>query len=823
MKHSHSFRAVFSGSFVFWELLALLLLMMVACQSGKPDFSQRQVLFDSDWRFQLGDVVGAEQLTFDDNNWRTLDLPHDWGIEDLPANPEKKQIGPFSEDSQGQAATGHVLGGTGWYRKMFTLDPSSEGKKVQVYFDGVYMESDVWINGQHLGFHPYGYTPFLYDLTPYLKPSGEKNTLAVKVNNPGKNSRWYSGSGIYRHVYLNVTNPVHIPVWGVFVTTPEVSPELAKIQAKTTVANDSRDEAELVLTTQVFSPEGLMVGTSEEKTTVAGSGNCVVTQQIQLEKPVLWSLDSPKLYKAVSEVKLKGKTVDRQETTFGIRSLEFSAEKGFLLNGEPLLLKGGCMHHDNGPLGSATIDRAEERRVELMKQFGFNAIRTSHNPPSKQFLEACDRLGVLVIDEAFDQWQRPKNPEDYHQYFNEWHQRDLEAMLLRDRNHPSIIAWSIGNEIPERAEPSGYVIAKELVQIVKNIDSTRPVTEALCDLNRGQKWETTEQSFSVLDIGGYNYLWQLYEPDHEKFPSRIMWGTESVPAEAYENWVMVEKHNYVLGDFVWTAMDYMGESGIGHTWLSNEKQSFLCDWPWFDAYCGDIDLCGFKKPQSHFRDVVWRISKLEVAVHVPIPEGLTEKVSYWGWPDERQSWNWLGLEGKPLIVTIYSAYSEVRLELNGEVIGTKKVSDETRLRAGFEVPYHSGELKVIGMQDGKDVESKVLKTTGVPASIRLTADLQTIRADRNDLAYITVEVVDEEGYLVPDAELPVQFEVNGAGELAAVGNGNPSDMRSFRAPECKTFRGKCLVILRPNTKEGPINLSAKSGNLKAANLKIATN
>jgi len=809
-----------------WPTFLMLLSVFVfASCNSKVDLSKRDQNFDSGWKFQLGDAPGAETAAFDDSQWRQLDLPHDWSIEDLPAAEGKKQVGPFSEDSPGKGSTGNVLGGIGWYRKTFTLDQSSDGKKVQILFDGVYMNSEVWINGQSLGVHPYGYTPFYYDLTPHLKPAGEPNVLAVKVNNNGKNSRWYSGSGIYRHVDLIITEKIYLPVWGTFVTTPEVSAEKALVKLNIKVTNETGAKGKLEISTHLISPEGQTI--TQAKTTVDPfeNDNHDTEQIFEVQKPSLWSVDSPTLYTAVTEVSFDDKVVDQQTTTFGIRSIEFSAEKGFLLNGEKVLLKGGCMHHDNGPMGAATIDRAEERRVELMKKFGFNAIRTSHNPPSRQFLEACDRLGVLVIDEAFDQWQRPKNPEDYNLYFDQWHQRDLEAMVLRDRNHPSVIIWSIGNEIPERADSSGLVITKNLSDIIKKIDRSRPVTAAICEFwdHKGRPWEDTAPAFELLDIGGYNYQWKRYESDHENFPQRMIIGTESVAKEAFENWQMVEKHPFVLGDFVWTSMDYLGESGIGHALLTSptDKPQFSPGWPWYNAYCGDIDICGFKKPQSYFRDVVWKISNLEMAVHAPIPAGKKEIVSFWGWPDEQQSWNWAGSEGQKLQINVYSNYPEIRLELNGKVIGTKPVSPETKLTATFEVPYEAGELKAIALQDGKEMGTKILKTTGQPAKIRLTADRTAIKASRNDLSYVTVEITDEAGNLVSDAVLPLQFAVEGAGELAAVENGNPTDMKSFLQPKVNSFKGKCLVILRPTGTSGEIKLKAESAGLESKELHLS--
>lgn len=784
----------------------------------------RDRLFDDDWRFHRGDAPGAEQPAFADSDWRILDLPHDWSIEDLPENPREDQVGPFSKESPGKRNTGHVLGGTGWYRKTFTLEKSSQGKRVSILFDGVYMESTVWVNGRKAGYHPYGYTPFYYDITANLNPAGEENIIAVKVDNIGRNSRWYSGSGIYRHVWLTVAYPLHIAQWGVNITTPEVSAERAAININTTVQNDGQAAGDIQVMTTILNSAGKPVAKTEISAGVKAGDHTDVKQTLTVKKPQLWSLDSPTLYAVRVALKKGGTIVDQTTTPFGIRSIEFTLKKGFLLNGEPVLLKGGDMHHDNGPLGAAAIDRAEERRVELMKQFGFNAVRTSHNPPSQQFLDACDRLGLLVLDEAFDQWQRPKNPQDYHRFFDEWHERDMASMLRRDRNHPSIIMWSIGNEISERAEPHGLELSQELIDIVKRYDATRPATQAVCTFweqpNKGKTWKDTEPIFAQLDVQGYNYQWQRYEEDHAAFPQRIMCGTESIAGEAFENWRQVEQHPYVIGDFVWTAMDYFGEAGIGHALYAVGDAGPQTPWPWFNAYCGDIDVCGFKKPQSYYRDVVWGRSNLEMAVHEPVPAGKKEIVSYWGWPNEEQSWNWPGAEGRTLSVNVYSNYPEVRLELNGAVIGEKEVTGETRLTATFEVPYEPGELKAIGLKDGQEVESKMLKTTGEATAIRLTADRDHIRANRNDLAYITVEIVDADGRRVPNATIPIEFDVDGAGDLAGVGNGNPTDMKSFQSPRCETFRGRCLVILRPTGEKGNIRLRATAKGLTAATIPV---
>jgi beta-galactosidase len=431
---------------------------------------------------------------------------------------------------------------------------------------------------------------------------------------------------------------------------------------------------------------------------------------------------------------------------------------------------------------------------------------------------------MLVIDEAFDHWQKPKNPEDYHRFFDEWWERDISSMVMRDRNHPSIILWSVGNEIQERADPPGLEITKKLKAKVQQLDSTRLVTAAMCEFwdNPGRQWDFTAPAFALLDVGGYNYQWGNYEPDHKLFPNRIMAGTESVPQHAYENWQMVEKHPYVIGDFVWTAIDYLGESGIGHSTTDTGKMEFSNPWPWFNAYCGDIDIIGNKKPQSYYRDVVWGKSPIELAVHAPLPEGAKEQVSYWGWPNEQQSWTWPGNEGKMMEVSVYSRSPVVRLELNGKFIGEKTISDSARLTAKFSLPYKPGQLKATALKDGQPVGSVLLATRNAPTHIHLIADRSKIKASRSDLSYVSIEIVDDQDRIVPNAEIPVQFSVSGDGEIAAVGSGNPADMSSFKGTSKKTWRGKCLVILRPTGKEGKIVLKAEAAGLGEGEVVVET-
>ena len=737
--------------------------------------------------------------------------------------PTPRAVGPFSPESPGGGSTGHTLGGVGWYRKEFRLDKADQNKRVSILFEGIYMNADTWVNDHYLGNHPYGYTSYGYDLTPYLRSPGQPNVISIRVDNIGRNSRWYSGSGIYRHVKLLVTEPAHFSQWGLYVTTPQVSDDQAMVEIESTIANDSNTPKILEIESKLYSPHGNQVGQAKSTVTIDGDGEVNGTHLIKVDSPLLWNPDDPNLYTVEVSLIFGGKQIDQLNTTVGIRSIEVDAAHGLRINGTPVLLKGGCMHHCNGPLGSKAIDRAEERRVELMKKHGYNAIRTSHNPPSPAFLDACDRLGMLVMDEGFDCWDKGKMPMDYHLHFKKWWRKDLESMIKRDRNHPSVILWSIGNEIPDRAELSGWDIEKKMVDLVHRLDPTRPVTEAI---NGVQHWSSTATAYEMLDVGGYNYLWQRYVKDHEKYPNRVMVGTESFPKDAFENWQQVEEHPWVIGDFVWTGMDYLGESGIGHSQITGEHsppESFGMPWPWYDSNCGDIDICGFKKPQSYYRDVVWRQSKLEMAVHSPIRRGEEkEEISKWGWPDEHQSWNWAGFEGEKLKVRVFTRCEAVRLELNGKIIGRKEVSDDTRLIAEFEVPYEQGELRAIGIENGKEITSKVLKTTGKAYAIRLSPDRSTIKNSRNDLSYVTVEVVDKKGNWVPDAGTMIEFSINGSGELAAVGNGDPSDMMSFHDGQCAVFRGRCLAIVRPRGKSGSIMLRATAHGLNESTIMIRT-
>lgn len=656
--------------------------------------------FDEAWKFHKGDSNGAEQIDFNDKSWRTVDLPHDWSIEELPNQLPGEVVGPFSKQSIGGTATGYTIGGTGWYRKTFNLKQGYPYSQTIISFDGVYMNSEVYVNGQLLAKQPYGYTPFDVDISAAINTAGKPNVIAVKVSNEGKNSRWYSGSGIYRHVMLVRKQPLHVVQNGVSITTESLTNNKASINISATIENTSKTSMPAQLSIKIIDPDGKIIKEIKTVTRLISAKEMAMEQEVSINAPKPWSLEKPNLYTAEIEVFSKGIMTDRCRTKFGIRTIHFDATTGFSLNGKSVLLKGGCLHHDNGFLGASTIDRAEERKVELMKTYGYNAIRTSHNPPSRQFLDACDKYGMVVIDEIFDMWERPKNPQDYHLYFKEWWKKDLKSLIFRDRNHPSVVFWSIGNEINERVDSLGLAIEKELVAETKRLDNTRPVTEAICSFwdHPNYKWESTVPAFAMLDVCGYNYMHNEYESDHTKHPERVMMGTESYAKEAFDYWQYVKKHPYVIGDFVWTAMDYFGETGLGNSRINDEPvRGILRTFPWFNGYCGDIDITGEKKTQMLYRDVIWENSNLEMVVHAPIPDGKREIVSQWGWPNEWQSWNWSGNEGKILDVRVFSNYPLIRLELNGKIVGEKNVSDATKLITTFQVAYEPGTLKAIGM------------------------------------------------------------------------------------------------------------------------------
>jgi beta-galactosidase len=780
--------------------------------SGSP---RQAILFDAGWKFHRGGALRAEQPGFDDVAWRTVDLPHDWSIEDLPGTNS-----PFDRDATGQVSAGFTTGGTGWYRKAFVVPDAYRRKRVVLQFDGVYMNPEVWINGASLGGHPYGYTSFWFDVTDRLKFGGP-NVVAVKVLNEGENSRWYSGSGIYRHVWLRVVEPVHVAQWGTSVTAEDVGAAAAKVRVETRVENQTDGGAAVVLTTKIVGPGGTEVGRTSSEQPVGARVASTFVQDVPVANPALWSIESPALYRAISEVRSSGRLTDEIETTFGIRSVRFGVN-GFELNGKPMKLKGGCFHHDHGPLGARSYDRAEERRVQLLKASGFNAIRCSHNPPAPAFLDAADRLGMLVIDEAFDMWRDPKNPHDYSLFFDQWWQKDLESMIARDRNHPSVIAWSIGNEIPGMDTPRVAETAKSLAAFVRKADPTRPVLAAVNNLNPGK-----DPFFAALDVAGYNYgsggdhgNETIFKTDHDRVPSRIMIQTESHPLEAFQSWMDVLDHPWLLGDFVWTAFDYIGEASIGWRGYWPEQGFF----PWNLAFCGDIDVCGWKRPQSYYRDALWKETQVSLFVTPPAPsfEENPNRMSWskWHWFDAVADWTWKGHEHRPLRVSVYSSCEEAELLLNGQPLGRKRTDRASRFTATWDVPYEAGELKAVGYRGGKQVASSVLKTAGDVSQIAVAPDRIRIRADGQDLSYVTVELRDARGTRNTKAENLLVYHVEGPGTIVGVGNANPVSLESDQRPERKAWQGRCLVIVKSGNQPGDIRLRVSSAGLPGAEVTI---
>jgi beta-galactosidase len=824
-----------------------------AAQAQTP---RLQLDADSDWRFLLGDPSGAKARQFADGSWRTVNLPHDWSIEGAP-----------DKNNPTGSGGGFFPAGTGWYRKTFTAPREWKGKRVSVEFDGVYKDATVYLNGSKLGTHPYGYTGFSFDLTPGLDFSGP-NVLAVRVDNSAQpNSRWYSGSGIYRHVKVVVTDPTHVAHWGVFVTTPEVSDRAAKVSLRTRVANESSEPAKVTVKTTLEDRAGKSAGSAESNVTIAPGKDVEASQEIAVANPALWSPESPALYRAVTQVVKNGAVVDEVVTPFGIRSLSWSAEKGLVLNGKSIKLTGGSVHHDNGPLGAAAFDRAEERRVELLKAAGHNAVRTAHNPPSSAFLEACDRLGLLVLDEPFDTWKANKVKFDYGIDFDEWWKRDVSAMVLRDRNHPSIVIWGIGNEIPELEVDRGGPMGKQLADLVRSLDSTRPLTLAFPGTTTTSNAEAV---FSQLDITGYNYnILPTYAEDHRQLPKRIMLTTESFPAKLFPLWEVSQDNPYVIGDFAWTAMDYLGESGIGAWSYGTPEEAqmgaqimglmmttatvdkmflgmangvdmmaatgqdkpdpamkaamsvLFHGYPWHAAQCGDLDLTGYRKPQSYYRDILWNGGdRVYTTVRLPEPEGKKIIATGWATYPTLPSWSWTGQEGKEMQVEVYSGAERVRLSLNDRVIGEKPTGREQQFKAVFSVPYAPGTLKAVGMRGDRSVAESVLTTTGKPVRLRLTADRTALQANGQDLSFIAVEAVDADGRLEQDADQEVQFAISGPGAIAAVGNGDGQDTGSYQSDRRKLFQGRALVVVRTSRQGGQIHLTGTASGLSAGTIEI---
>ena len=762
-------------------LMTMMLVIAVVTASAQ---TKRQ-LFDFGWQFthRSASPLGSSK----NGTTQTVDLPHDWDIFE----------GPVSGEGATGTGGGWFEAGKGEYRKTFAT-PNAD--IVKLHFEGVYQKAEVYVNGQKAGQHHYGYTPFTVDVTKYLNKDKKKiNEVVVKVDNSEQpNCRWYSGSGIYRHVWLETKPALHIAENGVFVTTPEVSAAKAKMQVEVTVQNESQADRNATV----------VVGGSQLMVAVKAGESKTVSTTLYVNNPRLWSPESPTLYEAKVELKENGTTIDNATAKYGIRSFSFDAEKGFVLNGKPLLINGACVHHDDGVLGAMAFDDAEIRKVRQMKEAGFNLIRTSHNPTTRAFLDACDSIGMLVIDEAFDGWRTQKNPYDYSTVIDSCYREDIHAMVLRDRNHPSIICWSIGNEVIERKDIRVIQTAKLLKQAILDCDTTRPVTEALCAWD--SDWEIYDPHFDVLDIGGYNYMIFKHASDHQRNPKRVMWQTESFPRDAFKNWAVVNDFPYVVGDIVWTGLDYLGESSIGRYYYEGERPGehwFDGGFPeWHGAYCGDVDITGWRKPISHYREVLWH-NDTPLYMAVKEPDGYHGKIletSWSVWPTW-ESWTWPGWDGKPVEVEVYTRQPEVKLYLDDQLIGTKQVSRDTEFKAVFSVPYKSGTLRA---EAGG--ESVILKTAGEPARLRLTPDRTTMTADGQSLTFITVEVVDKQGTPVPEAAISCEAIVKGAGTLLAFASADLKDTEPYTSPRVKTWKGRALLVVRSTQKKGSVSVSIRS-------------
>lgn len=761
----------------------------------------RELLFDDGWLFHRGDTVTAHTPEFNDAGWRAVELPHDWTIEDIPGTDS-----PFDSTVVNGVSSGFTRGCTGWYRKHFRISNAEAEEMVHhLLFEGIYMNSDIWVNGTHLANHFYGYTPVEIDLTPYLKPDAD-NVVAVQVKTDSVTARWYSGSGIYRHVWLLSRRPVHLKTDGTSITSELTDNDNATVSITSEIANP--EGAPATVTFSILDPAGRKVAsatTSTSGTRAAGS--------IPVANPRLWSPDTPVLYTLQTSVSVDGLESDCRNERFGIRSLNFDPDRGFLLNGKPMKMRGGCIHSDNGPLGAKAIDQAEIRKIRLLKEAGFNALRMAHNPPSKAMLDACDSIGMLVIDEAFDVWRIGHFPTDYSTRFDRLWQRDLRSMVERDRNHPSVIMWSIGNEIKQNDTQEMAALADSLARFVRAIDPTRPVTAGVNSVS-----EAKDAYLRALDVAGYNYSPDKYVPGHKRNPGQLIYASESYSSQAADYWHHVERLPWVIGDFVWTAFDYIGEASIG--WYGYDLRADF--YPWNLAYCGDIDVCGKRRPQSFYRSTLWdKEPSVYISVVPPVPSfplnPRKQKWSVWDWPDEVDLWKFPGQEGSPVSVAVYSPCDEVELWLNGRSLGRlQKDNNRTFNKFVWNTVYTPGALEAIGYNLGKEVARTTLATPSQGTQLKLTPERREILADANDLAYIGVALTDDGGRTDTSDDELVEFTVEGPGSLIAVGSSDPMSTESFTRPQRKLWRGECMVIVRPSGIPGDITVKARTASGKTS-------
>jgi beta-galactosidase len=813
-------------------------LLALGCAAvAQAESPRQQIRIDDGWTFFLGDPSNAASPDFDDSGWRAVTLPHDWSIE-----------GKMDPHAPMGGHGGFLPAGIGWYRHRFEAPPGWKNRQVRVEFEGVYMNADVYLNGQKLASHPYGFTSFFVDLTPALK-IGASNVLAVRVDNSEqKNARWYTGSGIYRHVVLHVTNPVQIAPWGVFVSVPAAGPDSATIAVQTDVLNQTPAATSARIEIAVLAPDGQEIGHAESTLDLTASGRQQVKQELTVKHPPLWFPENPQLSSVETRILVQGEVVDDMTTPFGVRSLAWSADQGLTLNGKTYKLSGGCIHDDNGVLGACAFDRAEERKIQLLKAAGFNALRMAHNPPSPEILDACDRLGMLVLDEAFDCWVNGKSTYDYHLVFKDWWQRDLDSMIERDRNHPSVVMWSIGNEIPGLFSDMGGEYGPKLAAEIHSLDRTRPVTNGILGWPVDQKkpkdtdadsQKNADANWNSLDIVGSNYHLFQHVAQHDQYPNRVLVSTESQPpiGEAFQ----VLDHPYVVGDFVWSAQDYLGEVGVGRWFYEGDPTEPMVTrkgqpptklypishgsdvlYPWRGANPGNLDLLGNSKPAAHLRNIVWnRGEKLYMAVRQPADDKKII-VAGWGWYPVWENWTWPGREGKPMGVDVYSRYEKVRLYVNDKLVGEAPTTRANNFQTTFTLPYQRGTLKAVGVENGQEVGGMQLETVGDPAAIRLTPDRSTIKADGQDLSFVQVEVVDKNEKLQPNADELVTFTLAGPGTIAGLGNAYLDSTEPYQGTQCHVYHGRALVVVRASKQNGVLRLKAESSGLTVAETQIKT-
>jgi beta-galactosidase len=796
---------------------------LTALAAAIPAQGQRQRLsMDPGWRLALGDPAGAEQPGFDDRQWRRLDLPHDWSIEGTPR-----------QDAPAGGRGGYFPTGTGWYRKAFRVPAGPRDRRAWLEFDGVYMNGDVWINGVHLGRRPFGYIGFGWDITPHLVAG--VNVVAVRVDNASQpNSRWYSGSGIYRHVWLTLTDPLHVGRWGTVVTTPRVDSASADVVAATRVENAPGAARRGVLRSLVIDGAGREVARAETPFALAAGQQITLEQRLPVAAPQLWSPETPRLYALRSEVLDGGRRADVVTTTFGIRTVSFDRDRGFLLNGRRVKVLGVNLHHDGGAVGAAVPERVWERRLEVLKAMGANAVRTAHNPPAPEFVDLCDRMGFLVMAEAFDEWTHGKVEWGYHRHFAEWAERDLVDFIRRDRNHPSIVIWSLGNEIGEQHAPGGHDVLRPLVQVAHREDPTRPVTTGN-DHIAADDGATTIAFLELLDVVGYNYVdrWHerreiFAEQDRHAHPDWSMIGTESNTAlsafggryslgndpvvvrpnytagmlRAERHWKWVATRDWFAGDFMWTGIDYLGESF----------------WPSKGFGAAPIDITGHPKEAYYLYQSQWTDRPV---LHL---------FPHWSWP---------GREGQVIPVLAYTSCNIVELFLNGRSLGEKRVEfpaqgtsggwnsyalpriDVTTndLHLSWDVPYEPGVLRAVGRRrDGTQACEAEVRTAGPAVAIRLSVDRDTITTDPGDVAHVTFEIVDSAGTVVPAADSQVRVAVTG-GSILALDNGDLRDHDPYRSDHRRAFNGRGLAILRA-AQPGLLDLTVSVAGLPPARVRV---